>query len=138
MNIYCRNFVNSMQQCCVSVCPCVPNIATNSQFAMDTVLDTGMVVILVLFSCHLTLIRLSLYHKLMKCSHHLLAMPFTLLFQGMSDTTHREGPASAAIVQNQQTSTHTLVISNHSNWTGGLLLCYSLIPVPPLYHEIVR
>ena len=77
INVHCRNFVNSMQrwllwtpcnlsvphftrwyylysiitvQCCVSVCLCVPNIATNynSQFAMDAVLDTGIVVILVL------------------------------------------------------------------------------------------
>ena len=58
-------------------------------------------------------------------------MPSTLLLQDTSDTAHREGPASAAIVQNQQTSTPILVISNYSNWTGGLLLCYSLIPVPP-------
>ena len=94
---------------------------------MDTAVDTGLVEFsLVLFSCHLTLIQLSLYHKLTRCSH--------VLFQGTSDTTHREGPASAAIVQNQQTSTHRLVTSNHSNWTGRTAImlfpdsCSSIIP----------
>jgi len=60
--------------------------------------------------------------------------PLHLLFQDTSDTTHREGPAGAAIVHNLQTSTHILVTSNHSNWTGRTAImlfpdsCSSIIP----------